>query len=80
MQQITFRVPPQGNLRAILSLLKSMKDVTDIHVSNLSDSSDNQIVGASRNADSIEEMLADWTDMDEPVNAFRKRIWKKESF
>jgi hypothetical protein len=44
MQQIIFTVSPEGDLRAILSALQSMKDVTDIHVSTLSDASDNEIV------------------------------------
>ncbi len=67
MQQITFTVSPEGNLKAILSLLQSIEDVTNIHVTNLSDLSDNEIITASRSAVSIEERLADWTKMDEPT-------------
>ena len=80
MQQITFSVPNQEMVEKILLTLSKIEFVTDIHIKGDDETFTDQIIPAKRTAASIDEMLADWTDMEEPTESFRKRLWKAKSY
>jgi hypothetical protein len=80
MQHITFTVPDQDMVEKILLTLSKIDFISDIHVKSDDETFKDQIIPAKRAAASIDEMLADWTDMKEPTEIFRKRLWKAKSF
>ena len=80
MQQITFSVPNQEMVEKILLTLSKIEFVSDIHIKSDDETITDQIIPAKRTAASIDEMLADWTDMEEPTEIFRKRLSKAKSY
>lgn len=80
MQQITFTVPNPDMVEKILLTLNKMDYISDIHVSKVDESTKDQIIPAKRIAGSLDEMLADWTEINEPTEIFRKKLWKAKSF
>jgi len=80
MQQITFTVPNPDMVEKILLTLNKMDYISDIHVSKVDESIKDQIIPAKRIAGSLDEMLADWTEINEPTEIFRKKFWKAKSF
>jgi hypothetical protein len=80
MQQITFTVPNPDMVEKILLTLNKMDYISDIHVSNVVEFTKDQIIPAKRVAGSLDEMLADWTEINEPTEIFRKKLWKAKSF
>lgn len=80
MQQIKFTVPSPDMVEKILVALRKMDFVSNIHVDNLNESYKDQIIPAKRTAHSLEEMLADWTDLEESTTEFRAKLWKTKSF
>jgi len=53
-----------------------MKD----HAKTIEQPADDQIIPPMREAQSVDDMLADWTDMEETTDEYRKRLWKQRSF
>ncbi len=80
MQQITFSVPNPDMVEKILLTLSKIGFISDIHVKSDDDTITDQIIPAKRTATSLDEMLADWTGMEEPTENFRKKLWKTKSF
>ena len=80
MQQITFTVPNPDMVEKILLTLNKMDYISDIHVSKVDEAAKDQIIPAKRVAGSLDEMLADWTEINEPTEIFRKKLWKAKSF
>ena len=80
MQQITFTVPNPDMVEKILLTLNKMDYISDIHVSKVDESTKDQIIPAKRVAGSLDEMLADWTEINEPTEIFRNKLWKAKSF
>lgn len=80
MQQISFNVPNPDIIDRIMKILSKMESVTDIQIRTIEQPADDQIIPPKREAHSVDDMLADWTDMNETTDEFRKRIWKQRSF
>jgi hypothetical protein len=80
MQQISFNVPNPDITDRILQFLSKMDAVTDIHIKTIEQSAIDQIIPPKSEAQSVDDMLADWTDMEETTEDYRKRIWKQRSF
>jgi len=76
MQQISFIVPNPDIIDRILQFLSKMDAVTDIQIKTIEQPAIDQIIPPKREAQSLEDMLADWTDMEETTEYYRKRIWK----
>lgn len=80
MQQISFNVPNPDIIDRIMKILSKMESVTDIQIRTIEQPANDQIIPPKREAHSVDDMLADWTDMNETTDEFRKRIWKQRSF
>jgi hypothetical protein len=80
MQQISFNVPNPAAIDRILQFLSKLDAITDIQIKTLGQPAIDQIIPPKRAAQSLEDMLADWTDMEETTDNFRKKIWKQKSF
>ncbi len=80
MQQISFNVPNPDIIDRIMKILSKMESVTDIQIRTIEQPANDQIIPPKREAHSVEDMLADWTDMNETTDEFRKRIWKQRSY
>jgi hypothetical protein len=80
MQQISFNVPNPDITNRILQFLSKMDAVTDIQIKTIEQPADDQIIPPMREAQSVDDMLADWTDMEETTDEYRKRLWKQRSF
>ncbi len=80
MQQISFNVPNPDTIDRILQFLSKMDAVTDIQIKTIEQPADDQIIPPMREAQSVDDMLADWTDMEETTDEYRKRLWKQRSF
>jgi hypothetical protein len=63
-----------------LQFLSKMDAVTDIQIKTIEQPADDQIIPPMREAQSVDDMLADWTDMEETTDEYRKRLWKQRSF
>ncbi len=80
MQQISFNVPNPDIIDRIMKILSKMESVTDIQIRTIEQPANDQIIPPKREAHSVDDMLADWTDMNETTDEFRKRIWKQRSY
>lgn len=80
MQQISFNVPNPEIIDRIIKILSEMESVTDIQIRTIEQPANDQIIPPKREAHSVDDMLADWTDLKETTDDFRKRIWKQRSF
>jgi hypothetical protein len=80
MQQISFNVPNPDIIDRIIKILSEMESVTDIQIRTIEQPANDQIIPPKREAHSVDDMLADWTDLKETTDDFRKRIWKQRSF
>jgi len=80
MQQISFNVPNPAAIDRILQFLSKLDAITDIQIKTIGQPAIDQIIPPKREAQSLEDMLADWTDMEETTDNFRKKIWKQKSF
>jgi hypothetical protein len=80
MQQISFNVPNPAAIDRILQFLSKLDAITDIQIKTIGQPAIDQIIPPKRAAQSLEDMLADWTDMEETTDNFRKKIWKQKSF
>ncbi len=80
MQQISFNVQNPDIIDSIMMVLSKIESVTDIQIKSIGQPADDQIIPPKREAHSVDDMLADWTDMNETTDKFRKRIWKHRSF
>jgi hypothetical protein len=80
MQQISFNVPNPDIIDRIIKILSEMESVTDIQIKTIEQPANDQIIPPKREAHSVDDMLADWTDLKETTDEFRKRIWKQRSY
>ncbi len=77
MQQISFNVLNPDITDRILQFLSKMDAVTDIRIKTIEQPAIDQIIPPKSEAQSLEDMLADWTDMEETTDEYRKRIWNR---
>jgi hypothetical protein len=68
MQQISFNVPNPDITNRILQFLSKMDAVTDIQIKTIEQPADDQIIPPMREAQSVDDMLADWTEMEVTIN------------
>lgn len=80
MQQISFTVSNLEMAHKVLSSLGELTEISNIQVKQLEDAEFEQIIPATKTAESIEELLLDWTDMQESTEDFRKKLWETKSF
>jgi len=80
MPQITFTIPDDETARKILSAISKITPVYEIHVSGADTDIVGQIIPAEKTLVSVENMLADWTDMKESIGDFRRKLWESPSF
>jgi hypothetical protein len=82
MQQITFTVPDQEMVNRVLSSITKLIDISNLQITKIEEPEPetDQIIPAEKKAESVEDILVDWTDMQESTENFRKEIWKAQSF
>ncbi|MDY0415631.1 MAG: hypothetical protein RBQ83_12035 [Pseudomonas sp.] len=80
MKQISFTVPDMEEAQKVLSVLTGRRDITNLQINELDDQQTDNIIPAKKRAASVEEMLADWSDMHETTEFFRQKLWKTPSF
>jgi uncharacterized protein YpuA (DUF1002 family) len=80
MQQITFTVPDQEMTKRVISSLAKWIDISNFQITTIEEPEINQIIPAEKKTETCEDILADWTDMQESTENFRKKIWQTQSF
>lgn len=80
MQQITFTVSDQEMVNRVLLSITKLIDISNLQITKIEEPETDQIIPAKKKAESVEDMLVDWTDMQGPTKNFRKEIWKAQSF
>ena len=80
MKQISFTVSGVEETKQILSVLRGWTDISNLEIKEFEDQKTDEIIPAKKIAASVEEMLADWTEMSESIKSFRQTLWKTQSF
>ena len=80
MKQISFTVSGVEETKQILSVLRGWRDISNLEIKEFEDQKTDEIIPAKKIAASVEEMLADWTEMSESIKSFRQTLWKTQSF
>ena len=80
MKQISFTVSGVEKTNQILSVLRGWRDISNLQIKDFEGQKTDEIIPAKKIAASVEEMLADWTEMSESTKSFRQTLWKTQSF
>ena len=80
MQQITFNVPNAQLAKQILSSLSELEDISNLQITPLDINESEKIIPPKQLATSLSDILTDWSDMKEPTETFRKKLWKVPSY
>ncbi|NCA86753.1 MAG: hypothetical protein EOM83_14485 [Clostridia bacterium] len=80
MKQISFTVPDMEEAQKVLSVLTGWRDITNLQIKELDAQQTDHIIPAKKRAASVEEILADWSEMQETTQSFRQKLWKTPSF
>ncbi|MDD3527278.1 MAG: hypothetical protein PHX39_10060 [Bacteroidales bacterium] len=80
MKQISFTVSGMEEAQKILSVLHGWEGITNLQIKEMDAQQTDNILPAKKRAASVEEMLADWSDMHETTESFRQKLWKTPSF
>lgn len=76
MHQISFNVPDNSTMEKVLNNLEKLSFITDLKVQYLDDG----LIPPQSEFGSVEELIVDWTDMEDTIQDFRKKIWPEKSF